>query len=123
MIKYQEAISLIDQVSLKLGNETISILDSINRVCAKDILSPSRNPSSNNTAFDGFAVIAKETKGLSLKKNKKFKILKTIAAGNDPKINNYEKNSTVEIMTGGLVPKPFDSIIFSIKKKTDTHSS
>ena len=76
MIKYQEAISLIDQVSLKLGNETISILDSINRVCAKDILSPSRNPSSNNTAFDGFAVIAKETKGPSLKKNKKFKILK-----------------------------------------------
>ena len=127
MIKYQEAISLIDQVSLKLGNETISILDSINRVCAKDILSPSRNPSSNNTAFDGFAVIAKETKGLSLKKNKKFKILKTIAAGNDPKINNYEKNSTVEIMTGGLVPKPFDSIIpvetvkYFPSKKKPTH--
>jgi len=70
MITYPEAISLIDKISLKLPNEKISILNSVNRVCAEDILSPSANPSSNNAAFDGFAVIAKETKGLS--SNKKF---------------------------------------------------
>ena len=115
MINYQEALSLIDKISLKLPNEKISILNSVNRVCAEDILSPSTNPSSNNTAFDGFAVIAKETEGLSSNKTKKFKILKTIAAGDDPKINNFEKNSTVEIMTGGLVHEPFDSII-SVEK-------
>ena len=91
MIKYQKAISLIDKISLGLGNENISILESISRVCAKDILSPSQNPSSNNTAFDGFAVMAKETKGLSPKKNKKFKIIKTIAAANNPVINNYKQ--------------------------------
>ena len=34
----------------------------------KSILSTSINPLSNNTAFDGFAVLAKETKGLSKKK-------------------------------------------------------
>ena len=111
MINYQEALSLIDKIYLKLPNEKISILNSVNRVCAEDILSPSANPSSNNAAFDGFAVIAKETKGLSSNKTKKFKILKTIAAGDDPKINNFERNSTVEIMTGGLVHEPFDSII------------
>jgi molybdopterin molybdotransferase len=111
MINYQEALSLIDKASLRLPNEKISILNSVNRVCAEDILSPSTNPSTNNTAFDGFAVIAKETEGLSSNKTKKFKILKTIAAGDDPKINNYEKNSSVEIMTGGLVSEPFDSII------------
>jgi len=111
MIKNQEAIKIINKVSLNLPNEKISILNSVNRVCAKDILSPSTNPSSNNTAFDGFAVIAQETEGLSSNKTKKFKILKTIAAGDNPKINNYLKNSSVEIMTGGIVPKPFDSII------------
>ena len=111
MIKYQEAIKIINKVSLNLPNEKISISDSLNRVCAKNILSPSTNPLANNTAFDGFAVLAKETKGLSKKKVKKFKILKTIGAGDNPKINNYLKNSSVEIMTGGIVPKPFDSII------------
>jgi len=111
MINYQKAIKIINKVSLNLPNEKISISDSLNRVCAKNILSPSTNPLANNTAFDGFAVLAKETKGLSKKKVKKFKILKTIGAGDNPKINNYLKNSSVEIMTGGIVPKPFDSII------------
>ena len=72
MIKYQEALNLFDKVSLKLPDEKISILNSTNRVCAGDILSPTLNPTSNNTAFDGFAVISKETEGLSLKKNEKI---------------------------------------------------
>ena len=117
MITYQEAMSLIDKVSLKLPNEKISILNSVSRVCTEDVLSPSTNPSSNNSAFDGFAVIAQETEGLSSQKTKRFKILRTIAAGDEPKIDNYEKNSAVEIMTGGLVPKPFDSIIAVEKAK------
>jgi len=111
MINYQKATKIINKVSLNLPNEKISISDSLNRVCAKSVLSPSINPLSNNTAFDGFAVLTKETRGLSKKKVKKFKILKTIGAGDDPKINNYQKNSSVEIMTGGIIPKPFDSII------------
>ena len=111
MIKYQEAIKIINKISLNLPNEKVSISDSLNRVCAKNILSPTINPLSNNTAFDGFAVLTEETRELSKKSVKKFKILKTIGAGDDPKINNYQKNSSVEIMTGGIIPKPFDSII------------
>jgi len=111
MINYQKATKIINKVSLNLPNEKISISDSLNRVCAKNVLSPSINPLSNNAAFDGFAVLTKETRGLSKKNVKKFKILKTIGAGDDPKINNYQKNSSVEIMTGGIIPKPFDSII------------
>ena len=111
MIKYQEALRLIDKISLNLPNEKISVLDSLNRVCAKNILSPAINPPSNNTAFDGYAVLARETKGLSKKKLKKFRILKTIGAGDEPKMSNFQKNSSVEIMTGGIIPKPFNSVI------------
>ena len=127
MIKYQKAINIINKVSLNLAEEKISTLDSLNRVCAKSILSPTKNPLSNNTAFDGFALLAKETRGLSRSKVKKFKILKSIGAGDNPKIKNYQKNSSVEIMTGATIPKPFDSIIpvektkyFPSKKKA-TH--
>ena len=111
MIRYQKALKIINKISLNLPDEKISTLDSLNRVCAKNILSPTKNPLSNNTAFDGFALLAKETKGLSKKKIKKFKILKSIAAGDNPKIKNYQKNSSVEIMTGATIPKPFDSIV------------
>ena len=111
MIQYKEAINIIKKVSLELASEKISILNSVNRICDSDIRSPSVNPLHNNTAFDGFAVIARETKGISIKNIKKFKIIKTIAAGDVPKIKNYSKNSAIEIMTGGLVPKPFDSVL------------
>ena len=111
MITYSEAISLINKISLKLSDESTSILKALNRVTSEDILSPSKNPSANNSAFDGFAVLTEETKGLTKKNKKKFKILKTIAAGDNPRLDNYEKNSTVEVMTGGLVPEQFDSII------------
>ena len=62
MIQYKEAINIIKKVSLKLASEKISILNSVNRICDSNIRSPSINPSHNNTAFDGFAVVAKETK-------------------------------------------------------------
>ena len=68
MIKYQKAIKIINKIYLNLSDEKVSTLDSLNRVCAKNILSPTTNPLANNTAFDGFAVLAKETKGLSKKK-------------------------------------------------------
>ena len=117
MIQYKEAINIIKKVSLKLTSEKISILNSVNRICDSDIRSPSVNPLHNNTAFDGFAVIAKETKKISKKNPKKFKIIKTIAAGDSPKIKKYSKNSVIEIMTGGLVPKPFDSVLAVEKAK------
>ncbi len=127
MISYSKALKIIDKSSIKLKNEKISILNSINRVSAENILSPDNNPSSNNSAFDGFAILSKETKSLNKKKSKMFKILKIIAAGDDPKIKNYKRNSVVEVMTGGLIPKYYDSILpverakFYPSKNNPTH--
>ena len=111
MISYTKALRLIEKISINLKNEKISSINSINRVSAENVLSPNNNPLSNNAAFDGFAILSRETKNLSKKKVKKFKILKTIAAGDNPKIKNYKKNSVVEVMTGGLIPKYYDSIL------------
>ena len=127
MISYKKAISLIKKNSIILPSKKISIEKALYKICAKDILSPSKYPSFNNSAFDGFALVSRETKGLNSKKTKKFRILKTIAAGDNPKINKYQKNSTVEIMTGALVPKQFDTIIpvekvkYFPSKKKPTH--
>ena len=70
MITYAKALRLIEKISINLKNEKISSINSINRVPAENILSPNNNPLSNNTAFDGFAILAKETKGLSKKKHR-----------------------------------------------------
>ena len=111
MIEYRKAQKILLNSKIKIQNEIIFAKNSLNRVTAKNIFSPTNYPADNNTAFDGYALNSRETIGLSSSKKKKFRILKTIAAGDNPKIKNYKKYSTVEIMTGALIPKEFDTVI------------
>ena len=111
MIEYKKAQKIFLRSKIKIKNEKILTKSSLNRVSADNIFSPNNYPSGNNTAFDGYAVNSRETIGLKNRNKKKFKILKIIAAGDNPKIKNVKKYSTVEIMTGALLPKHFDTII------------
>ena len=111
MINYKKAKKILISSKINIKNEIIFAKDAINRVSAKNIYSPVNYPAGHNTAFDGYAVKSQETNRLNFKNIKKFKILKTLAAGDDPRIKNIKKYSTIEIMTGALVPKPFDTII------------
>ena len=111
MIEYKKVQKIFLRSKIKIKNEKILTKSSLNRVSADNIFSPNNYPSGNNTAFDGYAVNSRETIGLKNRNKKKFKILKTIAAGDNPYIKNIKKYSTVEIMTGALIPKHFDTII------------
>jgi len=111
MIDYKKAQKILINSKINIKNEIIFAKDAINHISAKNIYSPTNYPAGNNTAFDGYAINAQETNRLSSKNIKKFKILKILAAGDDPRIKNIKKYSAIEIMTGALVPKPFDTII------------
>ena len=78
---------------------------------AKDIISPANYPTCDNTAYDGYAINSKETKSLKGKKFQKFRIIKTLAAGDNPSIKKIPKFSAIEVMTGSIIQKPFDTII------------
>ena len=111
MINYLSAKKKLINSVIQLKNETIESFKSLNRVCVEDISSPSNYPAGNNAAFDGYTINSKDTNNLSQNKFKKFKILKIIAAGDNPKIKKVKKFDTVEVMTGALIPKPFNTII------------
>ena len=107
MNSYKAAISKLNNNSLKIGSEIVSIKDALNRISSKEVIAKSDYPADDNTAFDGFAVNSKETKNTF----QKFKILKTIAAGDSPYIKKVPKLSCIEVMTGAIIKKPFDTII------------
>ena len=111
MIDYKKAQKILINSKINIKNEIILANNSINRISAKNIYSPTNYPAGNNTAFDGYAINSKETSRASSKNIKKFKILKTLAAGDNPRIKNIKKFSTIEVMTGALIPKPFDTVI------------
>jgi len=111
MIDYLSAKKILSKSRIKIKNETINSIKSLNRVCATNISAPFNYPAGNNTAFDGYAVNSRDTNNLNKKNFKKFKILRTIAAGDNPKIKKINKFESVEVMTGALITKPFDTVI------------
>ena len=107
MNSYLTAISKLNKSNIKINSELVSIKDALNRISSKEVIAKSDYPADDNTAFDGFAINSKETKN----KFQRFKIIKTIAAGDNPNIKNVPKLSCIEVMTGAIIKKPFDTII------------
>ena len=111
MISYQTSKRILKKGIIKIKNESILSINSLNRVSASNIYAKFNYPSGDNAAFDGYAINSNDTKNLNKNKSKAFKIIGSISAGKKPinkRINKYE---AVEIMTGGIVPKGFDTII------------
>jgi len=111
MINYNQAKRILKKAKIKIGDEQVSIKDSLNRIVSKDVLSPSNHPLGDNAAFDGFAINSNDTKFINTKNPKYFKIIGSIAAGNKPLKKKIKKFEVIEIMTGGIVFKPFNTII------------
>jgi molybdopterin molybdotransferase len=111
MINYKEAKKILIKSKIKIKDELIDSSKSINRINVLNIYCGVNYPAGTNAAFDGFAVNSKDTNKLNKNNLQSFKILKTISAGDNPKINKVKKNVTVEVMTGALIPKGFDTVI------------
>ena len=111
MINYNQAKRILKKAKIKIGDEEVPIKDSLNRIVSKDVLSPSNHPLGDNAAFDGFAINSNDTKFINTKNPKYFKIIGSIAAGNKPLKKKIKKFEAIEIMTGGIVFKPFNTII------------
>ena len=111
MITYKKAKKILIKSKIKIKDESIASSKSINRINVLNVYCSVNYPAGTNAAFDGFAVNSKETKNLNKKNPKKFKILKTLSAGDNPRLNRVNKYEAVEVMTGALIPKYFDTII------------
>ena len=111
MIRYTKAKKILIKSKIKIKNELIESSKSLNRINASDIYSPVNYPAGTNAAFDGFAINSKETKNLNKNNSQNFKILKTISAGDNPKLSKVKKFDAVEVMTGALIPRFFDTVV------------
>ena len=111
MINYKEAKKILIKSKIKIKDEIINSSKSLNRINVIDIYSAVNYPAGTNAAFDGFAINSKDTNKLNKSNSQNFKILKTISAGDNPSLKKTNKFEAVEVMTGALIPKNFDTII------------
>ncbi len=86
-----------------------SLLECLNQVLAKDILSKIDVPLRNNSSMDGYAIKAQDTKGLS----KQGVVLDVIGENQAGSIFKKEIKSgqAVRIMTGSVIPKGANAVV------------
>ena len=111
MISYQNSKQILKKGIIKIQNESIKSVNSLNRVTSTNIYSNINYPSVDNAAFDGFAINSNDTKSIKKLTKQQFKIIGSIPAGVKPFKKRIRKFDAVEIMTGGIIPKGFDTII------------
>ncbi len=111
MISYEQARKILKKAKIKIKDEIINSVNSLNRIVSKNVYSGINYPASDNAAFDGYAINSRDTSLIKKNSQKKFKIIGLIAAGSKPLKKKIKKFNAIEIMTGGIIPKGFDTII------------
>ena len=111
MISYQYSKKVLKKAIIKIKDENIKSINSLNRVVSSNVSCGINYPTGDNAAFDGYAINSQDTKNIKKNLPKKFKIIGLIAAGNKPFKKKIKRYDAVEIMTGGIIPKGFDTII------------
>ena len=111
MISYHEALRLILQQQHHLEVELVKTSDSSGRVLAEDLYAPVSLPGYDNSAMDGFALIAEETQSATLDHPVWLQQSACVAAGEILDHTLHVPQSTIEIMTGAPVPHPFNAVI------------
>jgi len=110
MISVEEAQAIIEKHISPLDVESVPLKKAGNRVLARDIAATFPMPRFNNSAMDGFAVCAADTKGAGQASPVTLKMVGVSAAGEAQDIS-IKSGECAQCMTGGTVPTGADAIV------------
>ncbi len=110
MISLEDAQSHVMESIKTLESENVHLLQGRNKVITEPIMSNESIPPFDNTAVDGYAVRAIDTKGASQETPISLRVLETIAAGKPPTFN-IQSGECSKIMTGAPIPDGADAVV------------
>ncbi len=110
LLPVEEAIKIIMGEIKPLPGERVSIEHASGRVLFEDIISRIDIPFTDNSAMDGFAVIADDLKGVDEKHPKVLKIVEELPAGMVP-LRKIRTGECAKIMTGGIMPEGANAVV------------
>lgn len=110
MISVEEALQRILKIIIPLGQEKVSILDSLGRVIGEDIFAHRNIPPKDNSAMDGYAIRGEDTRGASLEKPAVLDVIEDIPAGAIPR-RGVRAGEASRIMTGAPLPEGANAVM------------
>jgi putative molybdopterin biosynthesis protein len=112
LITIEEA-KLIIQENFKWTptTEILSLLESKNRILAKDIVASMDIPPFDRSRMDGYAVNSDDTYSIDENNPATFRVIESIQAGDISKRTLKEPNTCIEIATGALIPRGTNAVV------------
>jgi molybdopterin molybdotransferase len=110
LISVEQALDKVLEHIEVLGAEESPILGCLGQVLAEDGVSEINIPPLDNSAMDGYAVRAADTKGASPKSPRLLRVIDTVVAGSISK-TKVEPGTAIKIMTGAPLPVGADAIV------------
>ena len=121
MIQVQEALDkILTKIQFK-GVEKVSLDQALGRVMAEDVVSRINNPPLDNSAMDGYAVIAGDIQSATPENPVKLEMVEEIAAGYTAK-GTLKPGQTMRIMTGAPIPPGADAVLMQEDTQKDGDS-
>ena len=68
MKSYNNALKILKKSDIKISDEVVKSINSLNRICSEDIYSNYNHPTTNNSSLDGFAINSRDTNNIKKKK-------------------------------------------------------
>jgi molybdopterin molybdotransferase len=118
MIQVQEAL---DQILSKIkykGVEKVSLDKALGRVLAEDVVSRVNNPPLDNSAMDGYALIAEDIQSATPASPVRLEVVEEIAAGYTAK-GTLKRGQAMRIMTGAPIPPGANAVLMQEDTEKD----
>ncbi len=110
MITADEALRLVLGNVAALGVERVPLLNALGRVLAEDIRAPRDIPPFDNSAMDGYAVLARDLASASESAPVRLQVLETVGAGTMP-TRTVRPGTAVRTMTGAPIAAGADAVV------------
>ena len=110
MIQVDEARDIILSKIEPKGLEKVFIEEALGRVLAEDIIAGLNNPPMDNSAMDGYAVIAADIQSATPDNPVKLEVVDHVPAGSVAGVT-LKNNQAIRIMTGGPIPPGSDAVL------------
>ena len=121
MIQVQEALDkILSQIQFK-GVEKVPLDQALGRVLTEDVVSRINNPPLDNSAMDGYALIAGDIQSATPENPVKLEMVEEIAAGYTAK-GTLKPGQTMRIMTGAPIPPGADAVLMQEDTQKDGDS-
>ena len=110
MLSVEEALEKVLALAEVLGPEEKPILKALGQVLAEDVFSPLDVPPADNSAMDGYAVRAEDTRGAGKENARLLQVVGEVAAGGVP-AGGVGPGTAFRIMTGASLPPGADAVV------------